>query len=185
MTESANDPGRRASRADNRRRPRAAPSSRGVPPARETSAGVGRGSRAPVYQILWVEAAETRPFPGADSILSKRCGAISGRLRFASSPLAPTETRRFKRLLSGLRVGILFPFGNFQSFAGQKISNPAATRSPLPCAPRRAIASPHAGERAPSYRAGRRDLNAVVVVHASAPRPTRGDLLQQKSALSP
>ena len=51
-TESADDPGRRASRVDNRRRPRAAPPSRGVPPIRGTSGG----SRAPVYQILWVGA---------------------------------------------------------------------------------------------------------------------------------
>ena len=102
------------------------------------------------------------PFPG-DSALP-------------SSPLGPRSHDRnapFKRLSSGSRVGILFPFGSSRAFAfaGRMISNPAATRSPLPCAPRRAVASPHARERAPSRETGRRDLNAVIVVHASAPRP--------------
>jgi hypothetical protein len=37
--------------------------------------------------------AETIPFPGADSILSNRCGAISRRLRFALRPLEPRSHR--------------------------------------------------------------------------------------------
>jgi hypothetical protein len=36
------------------------------------------------------EASEAIPFPGADSIFSSRCGAISGRLR---QPLAPRSPR--------------------------------------------------------------------------------------------
>src|SRR5271154_2753642 len=39
------------------------------------------------------EVSEPIPFPGADSIFSSRCGAISGRLRFAVSD----ETPRFKK----------------------------------------------------------------------------------------
>jgi len=54
-------------------------------------------SRAPAYQILWVEASEPIPFPGADSIFSSRCGAISGRRRFAVSD----ETPRFERSTIG------------------------------------------------------------------------------------
>ena len=43
-------------------------------------------SRAPVYHILWVRGFRALPFPGADSIFSSRCGAISGRLHFAVTP---------------------------------------------------------------------------------------------------
>ncbi len=55
------------------------------------------------------EASETIPFPGADSIFSSCCGAISRRLPFLpSSPLAPrsrqTETPRFKRSTIGSAV---------------------------------------------------------------------------------
>ena len=42
-------------------------------------------SRAPVYQIVWLGASEPIPFPGADSIFSSRCGAISGRGRLTVS----------------------------------------------------------------------------------------------------
>jgi hypothetical protein len=60
-------------------------------------------SRAPVYQMLWLEASETKPFPGADSIFSSRCGAISGRPRLAvsarnlSSGLGLTRKQEKKR----------------------------------------------------------------------------------------
>jgi hypothetical protein len=47
-------------------------------------------SRAPVYHILWVRGFRALPFPGADSILSSRCGAISGRLHFAVTPSRAT-----------------------------------------------------------------------------------------------
>ena len=49
------------------------------------------------------EASEPLPFPGPDSIFSSRCGAISGRLRFAVSLSRrdPTETPRFKRSTIG------------------------------------------------------------------------------------
>ena len=50
------------------------------------------------------EVYEPIPFPGADSIFSSRCGAISGRLRFAVSD----ETPRFKKIddrLDDLRRG--------------------------------------------------------------------------------
>src|SRR5271169_2532835 len=40
-------------------------------------------SRAPCTTFCGFEASETIPIPGADSIFSSRCGAISGRLRFA------------------------------------------------------------------------------------------------------
>src|SRR5271170_5608813 len=46
------------------------------------------------------EAPEAIPFPGADSIFSSRCGAISGRLRFAVSD----ETPRFKRSTIGSAI---------------------------------------------------------------------------------
>ena len=38
-------------------------------------------SRAPCTRFSGFEASETIPIPGADSIFSSRCGAISGRLR--------------------------------------------------------------------------------------------------------
>jgi hypothetical protein len=148
MTESADDPNRRASRVDNRRRRRATlreAFSRAAERQPESGAGAARpctrccGSTLPRHYPFRARIqsyqAVAAPFPG-DSVLPR---ALSRR--------DPTETRRFKRMVSGLRVEILFPFGNSQSFAGQKISNPAATRSPLPCDPRRDVASPHAGER--------------------------------------
>ena len=57
-------------------------------------------SRAPMHQIMWLRGFRAIPFPGADSIFSSRCGAISRRLRFAVRPsraAIPTrETPRFK-----------------------------------------------------------------------------------------
>jgi hypothetical protein len=50
------------------------------------------------------EASEPLPFPGPDSIFSSRCGAISGRLRFAvslSRAIPATETPRFKKSTIG------------------------------------------------------------------------------------
>src|SRR5271170_4942872 len=43
-------------------------------------------SRAPGTRSCRFEASEPIPFPGADSIFSSRCGAISRRLRFFSCP---------------------------------------------------------------------------------------------------
>src|SRR5271163_3946574 len=85
-------------------------------------------NRAPVYHILWSRGFRDTTISGRGFNLIKPL-----RRHFRATPFClalsrrdPTETRRFKRLLTGSRVGILFPFGNFQSFAGQKISNPAA-----------------------------------------------------------
>jgi hypothetical protein len=54
------------------------------------------------------EATETIPFPGADSIFSSRCGAISGRLRFVVTParaaIPATKTPRFQRSTIGSAV---------------------------------------------------------------------------------
>jgi hypothetical protein len=54
------------------------------------------------------EPSGTIPFPGADSIFSSLCGAISGRLRFAvrssRAAIPTTETPRFKRSTIGSAV---------------------------------------------------------------------------------
>jgi hypothetical protein len=54
------------------------------------------------------EDCETIPFPGADSIFSICCGAISGRLRIAvassRAAVSTTETSRFKRSTIGSAI---------------------------------------------------------------------------------
>jgi hypothetical protein len=45
----------------------------------------GRSAARRCTRSSGFEASETLPFPGPDSIFSSRCGAISGRLRFAAS----------------------------------------------------------------------------------------------------
>ena len=45
-----------------------------------------RSAARPCTTSCGFEASEPIPFPGADSIFSSRCGAISGRLRFAVRP---------------------------------------------------------------------------------------------------
>jgi hypothetical protein len=70
-------------------------------------------SRAPVYHILWVRGfwvSGAIPFPGADSIFSSRCGAISGRLRFLPSghpraAIPAKETPQPGEIAEGLRRG--------------------------------------------------------------------------------
>jgi hypothetical protein len=67
------------------------------------------------------EASEAIPFPGADSIFSSRCGAISGRLRFCRRALSRRDSRRPKRLgskdrqpgLGDLRRGGLGSYATF------------------------------------------------------------------------
>src|SRR5271163_2123637 len=98
---------------------------------------------------------------------------------------APSSLERDVRLAAE-RVRAISRFFShfvlFQGFAGRKISHPVATPIPSsarpalghggnrrglpPSRPRRALASPHARERAPSRGARRLDLNAVVVGHA-------------------
>src|SRR5271163_3279808 len=46
------------------------------------------------------EASETIPIPGADSIFSSRCGAISGRLRCGGGPQPVISRHRLRRLTS-------------------------------------------------------------------------------------
>src|SRR5271170_3046943 len=66
-----------------------------------------RSAARPRTTSCGFEAAEAIPFPGADSIFSSRCGAISRRLLSAVSPLAP-RSRRPKRLGSKIdRLGDL------------------------------------------------------------------------------
>jgi hypothetical protein len=55
-------------------------------------------SRAPVYYIF--AASGTIPFPGADSIFSTCCGAISGRLRFCRQALSRRDSGDRKLLCS-------------------------------------------------------------------------------------
>ena len=66
-----------------------------------------RSAARPCTTYCGFEAFETLPFPGADSIFSSRCGAISGRLRFAVRPsraaIPATETPRFKNRRSARR----------------------------------------------------------------------------------
>jgi hypothetical protein len=47
--------------------------------------GVARSGARPGTRSCRFEASEPIPFPGADSIFSSRCGAISGRLRLVVS----------------------------------------------------------------------------------------------------
>ena len=54
-------------------------------------------SRAPCTTSCGLEAFEALSFPGADSMFSNRCGAISGRLRLRPGSLA-LRSRRPKRL---------------------------------------------------------------------------------------
>ena len=69
-------------------------------------AAPGRSARSaarPCTRCCGFEASETIPFPGADLIFSSRCGAISGRPRFAvsarnlSTGLGPTRKQEKKR----------------------------------------------------------------------------------------
>src|SRR5277367_1157342 len=52
-----------------------------------------RSAARPCTTSCGFETSEPIPFPGADSIFSSRCGAISGRLRLPSGPLAPRSGR--------------------------------------------------------------------------------------------
>jgi hypothetical protein len=47
-----------------------------------------KASRAPVYQILWVRVFRDHTIPGANSIFSSLCGAISGRTPFCRQVLS-------------------------------------------------------------------------------------------------
>ena len=68
----------------------------GSPPERTSAA-------RPCTRCCGFQASEVLPFPGADLIFSSRCGAISGRPRFAvsarnlSSGLGPTRKQEKKR----------------------------------------------------------------------------------------
>jgi hypothetical protein len=59
-----------------------------------------RSAARPLTKSCGFEVSEPIPFPGADSIFSSRCGAISGRLRFvvrsSCAAIPATETPRFK-----------------------------------------------------------------------------------------
>jgi hypothetical protein len=72
------------------------------------------------------EATETIPFPGADSIFSSRCGAISGRLRFVVTParaaIPATKTPRFQRSTIGSAA-------SSERADGAPVSRPASSRS--------------------------------------------------------
>jgi hypothetical protein len=62
----------------------------------------------PCTRSCGFESSGTIPFPGADSMFSSLCGAISGRLRFAvrssRAAIPTTETLRFKRSTIGSAV---------------------------------------------------------------------------------
>ena len=62
-----------------------------------SSTGVAHCQPRPCTTSCGFESSGTIPFPGADSIFSSLCGAISGRLRLPSGSLAP-RSRRPKRL---------------------------------------------------------------------------------------
>jgi hypothetical protein len=59
-----------------------------------------RSAARPCTKSCGFDVSEPIPFPGRDSIFSGRCGAISGRLRFAGSD----ETPRFKRSTIGSAI---------------------------------------------------------------------------------
>ncbi len=67
-----------------------------------------RSAARPCTTSCGYEASEPIPFPGADSIFSTRCGAISGRLRYtvghSRAAIPATETPRFKRSRIGSTI---------------------------------------------------------------------------------
>jgi hypothetical protein len=63
-----------------------------------------RSAARPCTRSCGFDASETIPFPGADSMFSSHCGAISGRLRVCRQPLSP-RSRRPKRLGSRSTIG--------------------------------------------------------------------------------
>ncbi len=97
-------------------------------------------SRARYTRYCGFEASETLPFPGADLIFSSRCGAISGRLRFAVRPsraaIPASEARAFGRPVEPARAKSRFlpHFVSFQGFARRKISLSVA--APISCSAR-------------------------------------------------
>jgi hypothetical protein len=154
------------------------------------------GQPRAVYQILWVRGFRDPTISGRGFNLFKPL-----RRHFRAASVLPSgppspRSRRARRRAFGRPVEparakprFLPHFVSFQGFARRKIS--LSVVAPIPyssrrgaatagnddlChrpAPRRSFASPHAGERAPSPGARRRDLNAVVVSHAPSPRPAR------------
>ena len=106
-----------------------------APTLRLVSRSGARSAARPRTRSCGFEASETIPFPGADSIFSSRCGAISGRPRFAVTPsraaIPATETPRFKR-----------------STIGSAVSSERAARAPV---------SPFAGWTEPVGNGGRHD----------------------------
>ena len=79
-----------------------------APTLRLVSRSGARSAARPHTRSCGFEASETIPFPGADSIFSSRCGAISRRLRFAVTPsraaIPATKTPRFQRSTIGSAV---------------------------------------------------------------------------------
>jgi hypothetical protein len=69
------------------------------------SCGAAHGQPRPLTTSCGFAASGTIPFPGANSIFSTCCGAISGRLRFRSSRAAipATATPLFKDRRSARR----------------------------------------------------------------------------------
>ena len=61
----------------------------------ETIRRNARSAARPRTRCCRFEASEPIPFPGADSIFSRRCGAISGRPPFCRQPLPPRSARRW------------------------------------------------------------------------------------------
>ena len=105
------------------------------------------------------EASEPIPFPGADSIFSSRCGAISGRLRFAARRApgaAPARRRRHGRPRAtrscagsggGARTA-WFPGLGRARLPGRVCAGPARSTRPRPRGSRAAT-----GRRIPRQRA--------------------------------
>ena len=149
--------------------------SRPSPPTTFANGWIGRRERwvcrAPYTRCCGFEASETLPFPGADSIFSSLCGAISGRLHFAVRrslaaipaseaasvrPACGTGSRKTEIPSAFCEFSRLCKAENFPLSRGANPpilrdgGRPQTTISPIVPTPRRSFASPHAGERAPS-----------------------------------
>src|SRR5208337_2835167 len=74
------------------------------------TARAGAARQSPLYWILWVRGSEAIPFPGAFSMFSSPCRAISGRplLTVSQSRTAiSADAPRFRRSTVGIaRVGL-------------------------------------------------------------------------------
>jgi hypothetical protein len=73
-----------------------------------------------------LEPSETIPFSGADSILSIRCGAISGRLGLAVSPLAPQSRRTERPRLKKSTISL----GDFRQGGVSRLSRAVMASAP-------------------------------------------------------